>query len=399
MELKLPAASEILRRHEQCATRASVTQSMVAPFIQGALGYDIFDPLAVTPDTTGATGNADLRYPQARVEYSIRRNGVPRLLIAVYLERRDRDEAGDRLRQCLKQSPACVGAVTDGRHWTWLAMVDDGTAVVHRETDLSAIEPADERIIRQLSETGWNLDAIFEQSRRVRYEDAIAVRMAREIQAPGEDTIRMLVGMVHEGRRTAAVTKNVRAAAAAGLKRAARVACGLEENSPGATENAAGSVSTILRVECEEPDWTAPPGTSQNEVLRHTLDYIAGKTNAYEAFAKNGQMTRKVERLNENTQANPARYWTRDGWFTSTVRRIEQKRRLINTLADELELKMQAVIEMPPRTTGVTSSGLGAPAPQTAQDQEKAETEERPDNAGHANHADPAKPTATDEAG
>ena len=345
MDLKLPTPSDVLRRYEQCESQAAIAQSLVAPLIHNTLGYDIFDPVTVTPDSSGAVGNASLKHPDARVEFAVRRHAIPRLLIAVYHDEENRTTATERLQKCLDQSPARIGAVTDGRCWDWHTRLDDQTVVRYHRTDITRITEPDRALFRAMSNDNWDTDWVLKDGIRKRYEDAIASRMVGELEEPGPEFLHLLAGMVHIGRKNATVLNAVRNAAKAGLRRAALAITDQNPEDSPDTEEWGTARSATLRIECEEPDWRPPAAAvSQIAVLRHTLDYLATKPEAATAFSNNQRMTRSRDDLGEHSRQSPSRYWTHDGWFTSVVRRVEQKARLVNTLAEQMGLNLRATL-------------------------------------------------------
>ena len=342
-EHEMLTGRQLLARAEQCATRASVVQGLVAPFIHRTLGYDIFDPAAVMPESTGATTDTGLKHPDARVEFAIRRAGIPRLLIAVHAPEEDAAEARRRLDQCLEQSVATLGAVTDGRRWRWIAENAGAGAVVYRETDMAAVDDADRELFALLSNAGWDPDALGAQAMQRHYEDAIAWRLGQELVTPSDEFVTLLAGLVHEGRRTKHVVDCVRRAAEQGLRRAVRTAAGLgEPETPTAPRRRLGK---HMRIECDAPGWEPPAGTSQTGLMRAALDYLVAMPGAPAAFAATRGIAARLEDLSDTVRTDPTRYWTREGWYASTIRRAEQKARLINALAGRLDLPMKALLE------------------------------------------------------
>ena len=100
----------------------------------------------------------------------------------------------------------------------------------------------------------------------------------------------------------------------------------------------------MLSVVCTESNWTEPPaGTSQAGLLRHALDFLAQHPDADRIFETVPRLSRDFMTLSEVTRASPQRYWTRNGWYTTTVRRLNQKMSLINEIARKLGLQMKAV--------------------------------------------------------
>ena len=343
MEQEMLTGRALLARAEQCATRAAVAQGLVAPFIHRTLGYDIFDPTAVMPDSSGATSDTDLKHPAARVEFAVRRGGVPRLLVAVHGPDEAAGDARRRLEQCLEQSAATLGAVTDGRRWQWIAENAGAGTVTYRETDMAAVEKADHELFALLGNAGWDPDAVGARAMQRHYEDAIAWRLGRELSAPSDEFVMLLAGLVHQGRRTKQVVECVRNAASEGLARAVRAAAGLSDPEPATA--VPRRIGRRMRIVCEEPEWEAPAETSQSGLMRAALDYLAAAPGAAEVFGTTLGIARRLDDLSETVRSDPTRYWCTATWYTSTIRRAEQKARLINRLAGRLGVPMRAVLE------------------------------------------------------
>ena len=131
------------------------------PFL-AALGYDVFDPFVVRMDSTGSNTDTDLKHPDARVEYSIRRNGVPAILIACHAVDDETAVASAKLRveQCLAQSPALLGTATDGRTWHWAVCErkhGERARWFHR-TEATDEQADDIRVAAAYSAQGWDPD-------------------------------------------------------------------------------------------------------------------------------------------------------------------------------------------------------------------------------------------------
>ena len=342
----------VSQRLAQCENAAVVGTALVQPFIAGTLGYDVADPLVVTPDSSGSTNDVNLAHPDARIEYAIRRNGLPVILIAVHHRAADtgeiapEDAAAVRLRQCLEQSTAGVGATTDGRRWEWYIDVGDNDVRGWGRVDMASPTGEARGLHRCLSHAGWN-PAIVREDVIVRLcQEEIVQTVSAQLAAPGPELLRWIGSLLGEGARTPRAAERIRHIAPDALREAARVLLhGKAPSRRKPSERLPRSVkgNALLRVDSTEADWKQPAhGLSQNELLGHTLDYLAGKPRAEEAFAHSQQMTRDFAQLSEATRASTARYWSGKGWYTSTVRRLPQKIRLINEIAKLLQVDVRA---------------------------------------------------------
>ena len=376
--LQLEAPEQIARKQNQCEDQATVRQSLVQPFILHTLGYDVFDPLTTMPDTTGATYDANLLHPDARVDYAIRRNGLPALLIAVhgpspkYGDRIDQI-AQTRLAQCLSQSTAELGAITDGRRWTWYAKLPNtGTVAFHR-TDLVQPTAEDIGIIEAITRTGWNKKTLLDYAQGVMYEARIQASLLQELREPGIEFARWMSSLIHQGPKSPKLLELIHQRLPSAIEKVLRTLQETEAESGQSTGPAGGgwddtparpATQPMLTIECAEENWIEPEaGISQAGLLRHVLDYLAQHPDAERIFETVPRLSRDFMSLSEVTRSNPQRYWTKDGWYTTTVRRLHQKITLINEIARKLGLSLKAVPSDQQRTAQAaeTAASQGIP--------------------------------------
>ena len=366
----------IRQQVEECDSAGAVARSVVQRLLHEALGYDVFDPLSVTADSTGSTTDMELPHPDARVEYAVRRAGVPEILITVWHpgEGADAEEnAHRRLTQCLAQSPANVGATTNGMAWRWWTTTREGEVFEVFGWNTAAAT-AEEGATRDLvSRTGWNPSELRRRAEEGADAERIAWRMAAELTEPGQALLECIAGLVHTGRRTPQVIERMRRAVGRGLTEAVRRACpkcrrteGEKPAKPPGRRQSGRKTRPRLVVTCGEDDWTPPPaGTVQSALMRHTLDYLITREGAEAAFGEQSrQMKRRVEDLSETAQTHAKNCWSGGGWHTDLSRRAVQKARLLNKLADRLGVKLCASVEaLPEHEDDVEAAPPAAPGP------------------------------------
>ena len=343
------AAADVHTRWEACTVRAEVRQALVQPFLQRVLGVDVFDPFALVPDSTGSTTTANLKHPDARVEYAVRRGGTPVLLVAVFArgDRDGRNEALERLSKCLEQSQARLGAITDGRTWEWIAGLCEaglGVSVWAR----TVLEPRTLRLsaaqaLAPMHEANWDQNRVLEQAALAIYTARARSALMELLTDPSDELVKMIAGMVHTGQRTPRVLDLV----GAGL-RAAIASMDARTPPPGPMPPAVPQPRPkrpghTLALECDEPGCPAPTGTrNQADLMRWALDRLASRPGADDAFGRSPPMTRDLADLPATVRANPSRYWSGNGWYTSIVRPAARKAALINELARSLDAPIKA---------------------------------------------------------
>ena len=343
------AAADVHTRWEACTVRAEVRQALVQPFLQRVLGVDVFDPFALVPDSTGSTTTANLKHPDARVEYAVRRRGAPVLLVAVFArsDRDGRNEALDRLSKCLERSQARLGAITDGRTWEWIGDLREAGLGVSAWAR-TVLEPGTLRLsaaqaLAPMHQADWDQKRVLEQAALAIYTARARSALMELLTDPSDELVKMIAGMVHTGQRTPRVLDLV----GAGL-RAAIASMEGKTPHPGTMPPAIPQPrpkrsGQTLALECDEPGSTAPTDRrNQADVMRWALDRLASRPGADEAFGKSQPMTRDLADLPATVRANPGRYWSGNGWYTSIIRPAARKAALINELARALDAPIKA---------------------------------------------------------
>lgn len=343
------AAADVHTRWEACTVRAEVRQALVQPFLQRVLGVDVFDPFALVPDSTGSTAKTSLKHPDARVEYAVRRGGAPVLLVAVFA-RRDRDgrnEALDRLSKCLEQSQARLGAITDGRTWEWIGDLREAGLGVSAWAR-TVLEPGTLRLpaaqaLAPMHQAGWDQKRVLEQAALAIYTARARSALMELLTDPSEELVKMIAGMVHAGQRTPRVLDLVGAGLRAAIASLDATTPPSGTMPPALPQPRPKRSDRTLALECDEPGSTAPTDTrNQADVMRWALDRLASRPGADEAFGKSRPMTRDLADLPPTVRANPSRYWSGNGWYTSIIRPAARKAALINELARALDAPIKA---------------------------------------------------------
>ena len=352
------AALETWRRHvsergSECGDRASTKQGLVLPLL-AALGWDVFDPFVVRVDTTGSDTDQDLPHPDTRVDYAVRRSGVPALLIACHGPDEPQGAAAARLRaeQCLAQSPAQLAAATDGRTWEWAVQERGRDTTVRWFHRTEADDPAaeDERVVGAYSRAGWDPDVPLRIALVAEIEDEAAEALRVHLDGPSDEltglVARKLAGAPRKARRREVVS----AAIARTMTRVLEASLAEWRQRDEVRRTKPGR-STVLVVETDDEAWhSAEPEMNQNRCLRKALDLLAAQPAAESVFAAD-------PRMRPATGDRPAtqQQWRGAGHELTLTRRVDQKATLINDLAKRLGVRIAArVADAPP-----------APAPKT----------------------------------
>lgn len=205
LEESLRTLSERVKSHSSTmATEEAVKTAVVLPFLR-ALGYDVFDPHEVIPEfTADAVGKKG-----EKVDYAIQIDGDIRILIeckpiATTLEKKHLDQ----LFRYFTVTKAKFAILTNGRTFNFYTDLEEPNKLDIRPFlifDISDIQPTTLSELRKFEKAAFNVDAILATAERLKYTSGIKQIIARLIEEPTEDFVRLVAADVYEGRLTAPV--------------------------------------------------------------------------------------------------------------------------------------------------------------------------------------------------
>lgn len=205
LEESLRGLSDRVKSHSSTmVTEEAVKTAVVLPFLR-ALGYDVFDPNEVIPEfTADAVGKKS-----EKVDYAIKIDGDIRILIeckpiATTLEKKHLDQ----LFRYFTVTKAKFAILTNGRSFNFYTDLEEPNKLDTRPFlifDISDIQPATVNELRKFEKSAFNVDAILATAERLKYTSGIKQVIARLIDEPTDDFVRLVAADVYEGRLTAQV--------------------------------------------------------------------------------------------------------------------------------------------------------------------------------------------------
>lgn len=205
LEDSLRALSERVKSHSSTmATEEAVKTAVVLPFLR-ALGYDVFDPHEVIPEfTADAVGKKG-----EKVDYAIKIDGDIRILIeckpiATTLEKKHLDQ----LFRYFTVTKAKFAILTNGRSFNFYTDLEEPNKLDTRPFlifDITDLQPNAIAELRKFEKAAFNVEAILATAERLKYTSGIKQVIARLIDEPTEDFVRLVAADIYEGRLTAQV--------------------------------------------------------------------------------------------------------------------------------------------------------------------------------------------------
>jgi hypothetical protein len=205
IEESLRAIAERVKSHSSTmATEEAVKTAVVLPFLR-ALGYDVFDPSEVVPEfTADAVGKKG-----EKVDYAIKVENDIRILIeckpiSVALDKKHLDQ----LYRYFSVTNAKFAILTNGRTFNFYTDLEAPNKLDTRPFFVFDVTDFNTGIIselRKFEKASFDVSAILATAERLKYTSGVKQVIAKLIEDPSEEFVKLASAGVYEGRMTSQV--------------------------------------------------------------------------------------------------------------------------------------------------------------------------------------------------
>lgn len=205
IEQALATLSERVRTSSSAmATEEAVKTAIVLPFFH-ALGYDVFNPSEMVPEfTADAVGKKG-----EKVDYAIKLDGEIRILVECKPITTNLDKVHlAQLFRYFTVTSAKFAVLTNGRTFHFHTDLEEPNKLDTRPFltfDLSDIQPHLLVELRKFEKSGFDVSGILATAERLKYTSALKAEIAKIIDEPPEEFVRMVSVGLYEGRFTSAI--------------------------------------------------------------------------------------------------------------------------------------------------------------------------------------------------
>lgn len=181
-------------------TEEATKNAMVMPFIQ-LLGYNVFDPLEVTPELIADIGTKK----GEKVDYAVLREGKPIILFECKKcgAELDINHCGQLFRY-FHVTAARFGVLTNGiryRFFTDLEQPNKMDETPFFEFNLLEFKERDIEELKKFAKASFDLDTILATANELKYTRAIQNRLTELAASPSEDFVRLVSAELLGNRR------------------------------------------------------------------------------------------------------------------------------------------------------------------------------------------------------
>lgn len=193
-------ASRITATKDMIQTEEATKNSMIMPFIQ-ILGYNVFDPLEVTPELVADVG---LKKGE-KVDYAILKDGSPIMLFECKKAGGDLNinHAGQLFRY-FHVTAARFGVLTNGLVYKFFTDLEQPNKMDEKpffEFNILDFKDRDVGELKKFAKTAFDLETILTTANELKYTRAIQNRLADWMVNPPEDFVKLVSSDLIGSRR------------------------------------------------------------------------------------------------------------------------------------------------------------------------------------------------------
>lgn len=197
-------SSRIPKQREYIQTEEATKNAMVMPFIT-LLGYDVFNPLEVTPEL-----NADIGLKKGeKVDYAILKDGKPIILFECKHHSADLSkEHASQLYRYFSVTDARFGVLTNGVVYWFYTDLEAPNKLDSRpffEFNLLDVREQDVEELKKFTKSAFDLPGVLSSASELKFTREIKQIMTNQFVNPTDDFIKYFAAQVYPGRMTQVV--------------------------------------------------------------------------------------------------------------------------------------------------------------------------------------------------
>ena len=184
-------SARIANTKNMISTEEATKNAMIMPFIQ-ILGYNVFDPLEVTPELIADVGTKK----GEKVDYAILRDGKPIILFECKKAGADLHiNHASQLFRYFHVTDARFGVLTNGLTYKFFTDLEQPNKMDTKpffEFNILDFKDRDVDELKKFAKIAFDLDTILTTANDLKYTRAIQTRLAEWMLAPSEDFVRLV---------------------------------------------------------------------------------------------------------------------------------------------------------------------------------------------------------------
>ncbi|MDO5065538.1 MAG: type I restriction enzyme HsdR N-terminal domain-containing protein [Actinomyces bowdenii] len=185
-------------------TEEATKTAIIMPFIQGVLGYDVFNPDEVIPEFVADVGSRK----GEKIDYAIKQDDKIQILIEAKKigEPLSLEHASQLVRYFSVSNDARIGILTNGRYWDFYTDLDKPNILDSKpflRLDLLNIDHYTLPELKKLTKSTFDLGSVLTAAEELKYVSSTRSEIARAFNSPDPDFVQLFARRVYDGALTA----------------------------------------------------------------------------------------------------------------------------------------------------------------------------------------------------
>lgn len=199
-------STRIANTRSMIQTEEATKNAMVMPFIQ-ALGYNVFDPLEVTPELVADVGTKK----GEKVDYAILRDAKPIMLFECKKAGGDLsiNHAGQLFRY-FHVTEARFGVLTNGLMYRFFTDIEQPNKMDEKpffEFNILDFKERDVEELKKFAKAAFDLETILTTANDLKYTRAVQSKLSEWVSKPSEEFVKLLASEVLGSKRVTPAVK------------------------------------------------------------------------------------------------------------------------------------------------------------------------------------------------
>jgi hypothetical protein len=181
-------------------TEEATKNALIMPFIQ-CLGYDVFNPLEVSPEYITDVGIKK----GEKIDYAIMKDMIPAILIECKHHDQNLDLHDGQLLRYFHVSKARFGILTNGIRYRFYTDLEEANKMDEKpflEFDLTELKDAHIEELKKFHKSYYDPEKIFTTASDLKFMNELRSLLNTELRDPSEKFVRYLAGNIYKGRIT-----------------------------------------------------------------------------------------------------------------------------------------------------------------------------------------------------
>ncbi len=195
--------------YPQIQTEEATKTSLIMPFFQQVLGYDVFNPDEFVPEYTADVGIKK----GEKVDYAILIDGSPTILVEAKWCGESLDRHASQLFRYFGTTTAKIGILTNGLVYKFYTDLDEPNKMDMKpflEVDILNVRELLVPELKRFCRPTFNVDEIFSRASELKYSNEIKNYFTTQLRDPDDDFVKFMCGKAYAGVKTQAVIDRFR---------------------------------------------------------------------------------------------------------------------------------------------------------------------------------------------